>query len=368
MVVDHARCSIVLSFLSKDGRAHNARMWIDSGNPDWIISERFAESLGLDISDPSVENELWGNVHLAEIPQARIGKMKLDIENVPAVIPVGQGPVFPGLAVEGNVPSTLLAKYDVVLDYSKSKFTFGRQGTLKPKGRRVEGKVNSKTGILDVESNIAGIRCNLALDNGASFTLIDEELIGKVTSVKPGIPQIKGAIGLANMFGAQRERNAALYQIPEVEWGAAGFKQVGCMAMPPSFSEWYSKKTARQVGGLIGGNVLRDYRVQVNFKDQTVFLEERGSRRPHDMDMVGLALRPQPDGKFIVVDKAGGQGSPPEVEIRDGLVAIGNVELQGLTLGDAVDLLRGRPGRKRRLRLSRGERELEVRAEVVRHW
>lgn len=60
MTIDHARAIIAASFRRPDGAFRNAKLWIDSGNPDWVISEALARDLRLDISGAATKNDLYG--------------------------------------------------------------------------------------------------------------------------------------------------------------------------------------------------------------------------------------------------------------------------------------------------------------------
>ena len=87
----------------------------------------------------------------------------------------------------------------------------------------------------------------------------------------------------------------------------------------------------------------------------------------HDMDIVGLTLRPEADGRYRVIGitVVNGKPSVPGVEPGDVLLKIENLEATTATMGTVVDALRGRPGDRRTLLLERdGERFLiEARVE-----
>lgn len=371
ITVDHARVIVAASFARPDGTRRDARLWIDTGNPDWTISQKLAQDIGLDLTKPPTKDDSYGKVHIVAGLICAVGEKVLDSESMRAIVPVGTAPVFGGINVEGNLPSTLLQSYDIVLDYVGCKFTVANPGTLQPEGLPLHCRVNKTTGLVAFDAVIAGRECSLALDNGASFTLLAEDLIQQISDRQlAGLQQINGAIGLANMFGFPGEPKACLYKIPNIIWDKRSFGDVGALAMPKKFIDWYSRKTPGPVAGLIGGNVLRDYRVQINFSSKAIYFANKGTPDPHEMELIGLVLRPDPGGSFTIIGKADAAGvdPAPDLKVGDKLLKVDDVSLAHLTLGQAVTLLRGQAGQKHVLLVGREGQTLIIEARVLKYW
>src|SRR4029077_2080363 len=85
-----------------------------------------------------------------------------------------------------------------------------------------------------------------------------------------------------------------------------------------------------------------------------------------DFDVVGLTLRPEPDGRFTVIGIADFEGKPslPEVQADDLLIAVDNVPAPGSTMGQVWSMLEGLPGHERKLTLERGGKQFRVAAKV----
>lgn len=309
-------------------------------------------------------------MHVVTVTRASIGPLSLNLHDLHAFIPVGNGPLFPGIDAAGNLPSVLLQRYDIELDYPHAQFTLTTPGSLQFSGSRLLAKVNAATGMITVNAISGRHRYALALDNGACFTLIDKDFIDELKKAKPNMPQIEGAIGLANFFGSSTEPKWSLYRIPSLEWGGVSMQQVGAAAVPKSFTNWYSYKTPVPVEGLIGGNVLVRYRVQIDYARPAVYLSNAASPNLHDMDVVGLVLRPNSDGTFTIIGKARLKDQDPAAEVLAGdtLVRIGDKAVQGLTLGEVVRLLRGAPGERKSLVVKHQGRNYDVQARVFRYW
>jgi hypothetical protein len=144
---------------------------------------------------------------------------------------------------------------------------------------------------------------------------------------------------------------------------------VGAAGLPQGVFDWYSKKTAAPVLGLLGPNALAGCRVEIDYASSTLYLTKRGDPDSLDMDLVGLTLTRDEDGLFRVVGVAASRGLPAAEGVAEGdkLLSAGGKTLTGATLGSAVDSLRGRPGDKRALEVERDGRRFTVIAPVQRY-
>jgi len=146
---------------------------------------------------------------------------------------------------------------------------------------------------------------------------------------------------------------------------------VGIPTIPdygPSLGEWYSMKTSRPVVGFLGANVLKAYRIEIDYADSAIYFEKNVSFDPHDMDIVGIGLRPEKDGDFTVIGIVTKDGKPvvQGIEPGDILLSVDDFAVTGNTFGTVVDALRGKPGDSRILELERNGEKFKVRAEVMR--
>ncbi len=369
MKVAHNRAIVTVEFVRSDGSVRPARAWVDTGNQEFLISEELARDLGMDLFRKHVaDNSAVGGARVAvTAPKLRLAKMPLNSEGVSTYVITGRDPIFPGLRVDANLPATILSRYEVVLDYPARRFTMAEPGTLAPRGARVPAKVNRSTGLIDMAATIGGRTCAVALDNGASYGMLTDTMVRQLTREHPEWPHRIGATGAANMWGIfPREAELPLIKMLDVRWGSVPL-QPGAMGVPDAFAEWYSKKTAEPVVGVFGPDALRPFRVTIDYVGQAVYFEQRAPFVPHDMDMVGLTLKPLPDGSFEVMGAAP-DGGAPGVQPGDKLLRVGRLRTQDQDLSTVVHALRGKPGKHKKLVLERGGKKRTVRATVMRLW
>ena len=369
-VLDHNRMLVDVEMQRADGTWRTARLWVDTGNPNFFMSEALARDLGIDLS-AIAENP---NVPPPEL--IRIGGMPLDFQGMECR--VGRGPSwqFNTMHNDGNLPSTVLRRYQVVFDYPARRLTIAAPGSLPHRGVRAPAAVNQNTGIVQIDAVIDGDSLSFAVEVGAAYSFADAELLERLLERHPGLPRTIGALGCANMWGwwPPDEQNALVVRVPEIMWGPvrlAGVGIVGVSAVSPGgppLGEWYSQKAARPVNGFLGPNAFKAFRVEIDYAGGAVYFEKTGEFDTFDMDLVGLTLRPESDGSYSVLGISSMDGKPAVdgVEPGDKLLRIGDLETTGATMGTVVDALRGKPGDTRSIMLERAGDKFRIEAKVMR--
>jgi C-terminal processing protease CtpA/Prc len=114
--------------------------------------------------------------------------------------------------------------------------------------------------------------------------------------------------------------------------------------------------------------VLKRFRLEVDWPNRMTYWEAGPARDDHDLDIVGLTLRPEPDGGFTVAGVAtrDGRATVEGVEPGDRLVRVDSLEAAGTPMGEIEDALRGSPGEMRTLVLDREGRSVTIEARVTR--
>lgn len=177
------------------------------------------------------------------------------------------------------------------------------------------------------------------------------------------------------MGGDTTESEGVLLRVPEISLGALSLKEVGALAAGPSHGmpqnldlfDWYSQKNAAPVIGWIGGNVLKHFRLTIDYPDRVIYLEKETEPDPLDLDVVGITLRAT-HREFFVTSIAT-IGSKPTVEgvlAGDRLLRIGNLDLTKASWGQIYAALHGAPGETRELVLERGGKRFTIPAKVTR--
>jgi len=372
--LDHNRMLVQAEVQRRDGSWRTALLWIDTGNPNMMLSEAFARDLGIDVSGPP---PVAGATTLTVPPPSglRIGGMPLRIDSVNARVHLEPQWIFRTMHVDANLPGTVLQRYHVVFDYPRRRLTLAQPGTQRPRGQRAAASVNRATGILQIDAVIAGDTLSLALDNGASFSFFSVGVLERLARAHPAWPRATGAVGAANIWGRwPEEATWPIVRVPAMQWGPVRLTGVAVVGLPDFFGDgvslgdWYSRKAARPVAGFLGPNAFKAFRVEIDYANGTVYFERGAADDAHDLDIVGLTLQPQTDGSYQVLGVAPHDGRPSVegVEPGDVLLEVGALRVTGATMGTVVDALRGTPGDVRSLVLERAGRRFTVTARVER--
>lgn len=362
------RVFVNLTLARADGSLRKARFQVDSGGGAVILSESLSRDLRLKTTGPASKEE-GQSLQPVTTPEIRIGEMPLDLTGVPVIIAVGSKNEFmPGSGAEGFLPARVLRKYEVVFDYPGREFTMAQPGVLKPRGVAVPSPVGEHSGFPRIEMTIAGEKYGFLLDTGAAYTMISQALLTKWRTAHPQWPTCIGAAGAANMIGGSFDAKAEMLRIPEIQWGTFTLRDVGVVSRPEgTFEKYMSQMMSAPIVGSIAGNVLRAFRVQIDYAHGVTYLEKGASINAHDLDAVGIVVGAHPDGSYTIggVVKHDGKEAVEGVNAGDKLLRIGDWEVQGQTLADVLRALRGKPGETRTLLLERDGKQLTVTATVV---
>ena len=358
---------IDVEFARADGSTVTGRFLIDSGGGAFIIGEKLADRIGLKASGPRRKSE-GSELALAPAPTARVGGMPLDLKD--ARVLINYGDMFtPRDAVEGMFPGHVLERYHVIFDYPGRKFTLAAPGSVKPRGVAVDSPVRQQNGFVRLQVGVAGRIVGFLLDTGASYTMISRTAMEEWSSAaSPRWPQLIGAIGPANM-GSPSDAQAMMVRIPELQLAGATIAGAGAVSREPGT---YEKSMSNAVGGSIlgalAGNVLRQFRVEIDYAAQKTYFERTGSSGPDDLNLIGLSLSPGPGGSLRVtgVSPAADQAVRDQVQRGDLLRSVDGASIEGMSIMQVVMRLRGKPGEQKRLGLERDGKAFTLQAAVTR--
>ena len=362
---DHNRILVEAEIQKKDGTWRNVLLWVDTGNPNFFISESLGEDLGIDLSTAHEEgfDVVYSNDTQINL---RIGDMLLDFSSPKKKVVLNPKWLFTTMNIDANIPSTVLMKYQVVFDNTAKTLTLAKSGKLAHQGELAPALINRETGIVQIK---ADHNLSFALDNGASYSFITEKAYSIYKNIYPNIPVVYGAAGCANIWGWwPKESEWLVTRIPRVEWGTVGFSNVGVVVLPNEFSlfDEYSKKTVSSVDGLLGPNILNSYRVEIDYTNNSVYFEKTKIEQADEMNIVGITLRPELDGNYSVLGIVNKDDVPVVEGVYKGdiLIMIDDMNVKGKTMGTVVDALRGKPGDTHTLQLERNGKRIEVKCKV----
>ncbi|MGO9096557.1 MAG: aspartyl protease family protein [Bryobacteraceae bacterium] len=358
---------IGLEFTSPDGATHTARFLVDTGGGAFIVSKNLAKAIGLKPSGPTSTGD-GAQYAPAAAPEVRMGGMQLDLRGARVTIQLSPERFMSRDAVDGLLPGHVLERYHVIFDYPGHTFTLAAPGSVRPHGIAVPSPFRHENGFPRVNVAIGDRRLGFLLDTGASYTMISSAAVGwSVVEAKPW-PRRLGAVGPANM-GLPGDSKGLMLRMPEVRLGDFVLRDVGAVTRPEgTFEKWMSNMMVAPVVGALGGNVLRQFRVEIDYAAGVTYLERSANADPYELDLVGLTFAQTPDNSLIV--EAVSPGADPALQDRvkpgDRLRSIDGTPVVNFSLMQIVERLRGKPGDLKKLELEREGKPYQVQARVTR--
>jgi hypothetical protein len=381
VTLDHNRIVIDVYLPLPDGSSKRVRARVDSGDAELMMSQRIAALFGpvtcdgqicnaippreivIGASKPTVVSGVETTIMKGDVVT---GGLKLSFRDIHSARVPGGVPndvMLPGMSPEINLPSTILRENDVVFDYASRQFTIGQPGSVTFKGKSSTAQINP-AGLVQISTQIEGTKYKLALDTGASVSFISSELLSKWHTTHPAWPFMTGAVGAANMFGTPEETERSVLRVPSLQCGTSTLNHVLMASFAPSLLEKFKQRAGVEAVGLLGGDVFRNYRVGIDYAHSTVYLDRASNSASTEISVVGLTLRPEPDGRYTIVALVGSKPAVPEVKAGDALVGVDGAPVSGATMGQVWSLLGGSPGQRRSLTVEREGKRFTVDATV----
>jgi hypothetical protein len=251
--------------------------------------------------------------------------------------------------------------------------TVAQPATLELAGAIIPFKLNPKTGLIAIDAKIDGQTYPITIDNGSGYTWIRMGTAQDWFARHPDWQRGTGAVGPSNMRMADDgiESAGALVRIPEITLGSLNVLQVGALAIAPDndghdFMDWYSTKSAVSVIGWLGGNVLRHFRITIDYPNKMSYWEQQSPLDPHDLEYIGLTLLSR-HGEYYVAGVAARNGRPAVrgVQVGDKLVQIGALTTHGASREAIFAAMHGKAGGARSLILERQGSRVQVQTRVT---
>lgn len=360
-VFDGNRVYAELSFVLPDHSIHRALAFVDMGSPDMVLASSLFRALRVSSKQPL---------------RFRVGNLAIELPANKVTSDPGE-PYSVGSEskVEAVLPAGVLQHYQVVLDYQRRALTLAQPGTLNPAGIMVPFEINPKTGLIAVPAKIDNRSYAVTIDNGSAYTWFRQSTVRSWLADHPEWERGVGAVGASNMMmsGEATETQGILLRIPEINLGQLTLTQVGTLGAGPGegpnhqdLFDWYSTKNAVPVIGWIGGNVLKAYRLTIDYPNHRLYWLPQTQPDSADLDQVGLSLKTS-GSDFVVAAVATRNGKPTVEGVQPGdkLLRINGLDTAGASWGGIYDALHGTPGDVRTLVVERNGRQFTVRAAVT---
>lgn len=372
--IDHNRVVIEVEIPLKDGSTAAVHAWVDNGDPELWMSKRVAELMGMSVSCDGQTCAGHTNPQLTEM-EILVGGMKISLPlskpiNIPPTSGIAAGVIAPGMNVDLNIPSTVLRQYDVLIDFPEHKVTIGGPGSIHFRGEPAKVMINAENGLIQIPSRIDNKKYNLALDVGSCISFLSPELFDKLASAHSDWPQMVGGVGAANIWGAEEETKWKVMRVDRLQYGPAFLTDVTFVEQSKETADFFAKRAGIATAGLLGASALQNFRVGLDYAHSMVYFEVGRTSTFPAFDVVGLTLRPDNSGGFIILGVAEINGKPsvplgPDgIQPGDSLVAVNDISVLQSTMGQVWAMLGGMAGQERRLTLRRGGKEFVVTAQV----
>lgn len=361
-VVDGNRTYVEVSFLRSDGSLRKTLAYVDMGSPKSAVSASLLKDLQIDERQPLA---------------FRVGELLVHVPVEERDIEPGQGySVGAELKVEAMLAAGLLKKFQVAIDYRRKTFTLGEANAIQPQGVGIPFRMNEETGLIAVEASIDGHSYAITIDNGSAYSWIRQSVGKEWLADQPQWERGVGAVGVSNMMmsGDGAEASGILLRIPEMRVGAVRLGDVGMLAAGPgkgfggnsTLFDWYSTKNAVPVIGWLGGNILKDFRLTVDYPHRRIYWLKQTTADLHELDQVGITLRARAGEYFIAaIVQKNGKPTVDGVKVGDKLVQVEQLPLAHSNWGAIFSALHGVPGDVRTLVIDRAGEKVVVLATVT---
>lgn len=236
--------------------------------------------------------------------------------------------------------------------------------------------LNAQTGLASVNTSVDGRRYAFVIDAGSGYSWMRGAALDPWLQAHPDWRKAQGAIGAANynMFDFDFEKRGTIARLPMLRFGALEVKDVGVLGTAPLlggyidaltgdlFWDNWQRSAAGPVTGWLGANVLSRYALTLDYPNRVSYWRQVAEADAHDLDSAGVTLVRRGERYFI----GGVIGSPDAgAAIGDEFLAVDGAPAPGAARGAVLAALRGNPGEKRRLTLSRNGARFDIEAPVL---
>jgi hypothetical protein len=373
ITIDHNQILIGVDLQQADGSTTQVHGLITNANPDLSMSQRVAEMLGVAVHCTGAVCTGTPKSDASSLA-VYLGGIKILLRAANEIkIPAGNSKIVPGTDVEITLSSNILRNYDMLVDFPDRKLTLAKPGALHFKGVSTKIQVNASNGIIQVPGKIEDKKYNLLLNLAAPISWLSGDLFEKLALAHPDWPRMTGAVGPANLTGIEAETKLKLVRLDRLQFGSLYLTDVPVAEIATDIYENQLSQLQATAGspiaGLIGSDILVNYRVGIDYAHSVIYFDIGRTFRFPEFDVVGLTLRPESGGRFVIVGIAEFEGktSVPGVQIGDYLTAVDEIPVSNSTLGQVWSMLGGSPGQERTLTIERAGKQLMVVANV-RHF
>ena len=290
------------------------------------------------------------------------------------------GPFFFPQKVEAWLQAGVLEQFDLVLDYADRTMTIAAPGSLPHEGTAVPIRLNQDTGLVTADFVVDGRAYPIVIDSGGGYSWIRRSTAGQWQRAHPDWLRAEGAVGASNynMLPYAFEKEGTLLRLSDAAIGAVPLKDVGVLGAGPAlgwpwddlfgevvFDIW-QKGAPEPVIGWLGGNVLKHYRLTIDYRDHMSYWLKTSDIDPRELDQVGITLVYRAGDYFIGgIVRKDGRDMVTGLAEGDRIVAIDGMTVPGRSRDEILAALHGQPGDPRLLTVDRDGKTLTVPTRVT---
>lgn len=349
------------------------RALVDTGGGAMVVRRQLAAELDLTLGATIGAGE--EDLETVEPPELAANGFELDTDGLAAYVvdEDDHGNPLRAELADLNLPASLLRRHRLVLDAPAGLVIFGDAGGAgggDGRGVRVPVGVHPETGFVRTEITVDGTTHGVLLDSGPSCSLVVDHLFRAWQARHPDWPAAAASVGPANMAGIPAEARLPMLRVAALEWGPFTVPGVAfAWRADAAFGDLVAPGATAPVVGALGGNVLRGFRVELDYRRAEVWLEQGAPVEADDTDMVGTVLVREADeaapsgAGYRVAAAVTGLG---EVRVGDRLLAVDGEPVAPLGLAEVVARLAGDPGATRPVTVERDGDVVQVEAPVTR--
>jgi hypothetical protein len=338
---------------------------IDTGASMSVLADVQAKALGIELKDKGDTKNAGngeGSIHLslAKNMRFRLGGADVFARSV-GVVPLQSWERFEGRTIAGILGADLFKKYVVEVDYDNqtltlfepSSFVFSEQAKTVPL-KLLGGSIPVIDATLEGLKE-SSLKAHLAIDTGTYSALRLNRPFTEEHKVLASVPKLVPSLG----FGVEGDFREALGRLQGLRLGTVSMENV-----LTSFSQSSrGQTTTKAYDGSMGGELLRHFRVTLDYSRKLVILQPGSDFEKVDQaDMSGAVLAASvPDFSSISVHRVF-EGTPAaESGLQEGdlLLAIDNRSATEIGLEKIRELF-SREGLYV-LKVKRGDQEMELR-------
>lgn len=360
MQLELNRTYIDVTLVGPDGQVVRSHAWVDTGGGAILLSAKLARQLGIKSTGKPFREE-GQMLAPIDVPAMRIGGMPIELEKARAFIATDAAQTLMATDADMALPAAILRKQVVVFDYPAHTFTVAQPGSTHDTGTPVNTYIG-ESGMPVTWISVAGQSHPFLIDTGGQFCMVSSANLHDWMKQKPDWQHVTGAYGPANML-APSDRSAEMLSIGEMQWGPFLITGAGAVSRPVgTYEKWMSVITGQPIVGAIGGNVLKDFRVTIDYPAGKVYLQRPSSKRSSALDIVGITLTRAPQGGYVI---AGTAADVRGIQLGDRLLTVDGKDVTRLPYYRVSESLRGRSGEARVLGLMRDGKPVTI-TETVR--